>query len=164
MAASKDAKNAHQLIAEVIDSIQRFGGLAWRCNSGTLQQQNREGKTRFVHFGAKGMEDVQGLLCSCFLAVEIKAPGDNPTDVQLERLSQVYDKGGLPFILRETNLAYFQNMLEECRGGDFTGAQLISEAALNEEKDNFAKRRDAAMERAAKKQRRQYAEHSKQPA
>jgi hypothetical protein len=67
---------------------------AWRTNSGGMKNP----RGQYVQFaGVSGLADLIGLLAPTgrFLAVEVKRPGEQPTDEQRAFLNRVNDAGGL---------------------------------------------------------------------
>lgn len=151
-----DALTSAQLNTEAVASIQRMGGLAWRCNSGAFKTEYK-GKTRFIRFGATGMEDVQGLLFGIFLAVETKGSKDIVKLEQINRLRNVHLSGGLSFILRNNNFDNFVGLLQSIRNGYVDIARTEAYTRLCEEEKDIAARKERAVRRAIKRQEKLYA-------
>lgn len=74
----------------------------WRQNSGGVRAKNAVGKERYFRFcSADGVSDILGILPDGrFLAVEVKAGRNGPTEAQAEFLRRVNAAGGLGFVAR----------------------------------------------------------------
>lgn len=84
----------------VVTAIMEFLGLqgiyAWRSNSGALH-----GGGRLVRYGKPGAADIIGILPGGrFLAIECKAKGEKPTDLQREFIAAIQAHGGLAIVAR----------------------------------------------------------------
>lgn len=70
------------------------GCRAYRINTGAFQNEYK-GKKRFIRFGVPGMSDIIGIYKGRFLAIEVKRPGNKPTDIQNSFLEDVLRLGGI---------------------------------------------------------------------
>jgi hypothetical protein len=71
--------------------------LAWRQNSGTFAEQNRDGSTRYIRANtAHGMSDIMGVLKDGrTLAIEVKRPGGKLEPHQQDFLGKITAAGGI---------------------------------------------------------------------
>lgn len=72
------------------------GCWAFRMNSGAIAGEHN-GKKRFFRFGMTGMTDIIGIYEGRFLAIEIKRPGNKPTEAQAAFMASVRHYGGIAF-------------------------------------------------------------------
>lgn len=78
-------------------AVSEMGGIAWRNNTGKLQ----DSKGRWVTFGlCVGSADLIGIYQGRFLAIECKAPGKNPTLEQTNFINAVIKAGGIAGVCR----------------------------------------------------------------
>lgn len=70
------------------------GCRAYRINTGAFPSEYK-GRKRFIRFGVPGMSDIIGIYKGRFLAVEVKRPGNKPTDIQKSFLEDVRRLGGI---------------------------------------------------------------------
>lgn len=69
----------------------------WRMNTGGMSA-SYGGKKRFIKFGPTGQSDIQGIGPSgVFLAIELKRPGEKPSDSQTDYLNKINKFGGIGF-------------------------------------------------------------------
>lgn len=75
--------------------------LIWRTNSGGARLPAGGGKTQYVRFNtAEGCSDLTGILPDGrFLAIEVKRPGEKPTELQQGFLDKVTTQGGLALVV-----------------------------------------------------------------
>lgn len=75
--------------------------VAWRNNTGAMFGEHK-GKKWAVRFGKKGLPDIIGWqTCfglACFLAIEVKRPGQKASPEQAAFLSQVRAAGGIALV------------------------------------------------------------------
>lgn len=88
---------------DVLDLLRKHPKVAWahRFNSAAGQLMYPDGKSsRFMRFGFPGMADIMGQLRGSgrFLAIEVKRPGEKPTDDQIAFLDAVNGAGGVGFV------------------------------------------------------------------
>lgn len=70
---------------------------AWRNNTGMATYETK-GKKRAVRYGKTGSADILGILPDGrFLAIEVKRPGNKPTELQQQFLDDIVDRGGVAF-------------------------------------------------------------------
>lgn len=84
--------------ADVLKLLARHPKVAWfhRMNVGAVKRGSR-----YIRFGRKGMCDITGQLRNGRrLEIEMKRPGEQPTDDQKEFIAMVNIAGGLAFIAR----------------------------------------------------------------
>ena len=85
-------------LKEVMLALKVHPNIAWheRMNSGAFVRDGR-----YIRFGFPGCPDVIGQLRDGrFLAVEVKAPDGQASDLQREFLQQVRSYGGVAFVAR----------------------------------------------------------------
>lgn len=76
--------------------------MAWRQNSGTFQEHNQDGSTRYIRANtAKGMSDIAGVLKDGrSLFIEVKRPGGQLMPHQKEFLDRVKAAGAVAGVAR----------------------------------------------------------------
>jgi hypothetical protein len=102
------AKLPHPLEAEILRQCLDYLALqpdffTWRNNTGAFRIPNAlGGKTRFVRAGLVGSSDILGVMAprGRLVAIEIKRPGNNPTEAQYTFLELVNRLGGLSCVVR----------------------------------------------------------------
>lgn len=73
--------------------------LAWRQNTGVARQQNKDGPQRFIRFGVAGQADITGVvLDGRRLEIEVKRPGQKPTEDQIRFGRRITEMGGIWFV------------------------------------------------------------------
>lgn len=88
------------VLAAILEYLPYAKQVAWfaRMNSGQYEVEYK-GDTRLVRFGFKGCSDIIGQLKDGrFLAIEVKKPGGEPTEPQVEFLSKVQRHRGVAFV------------------------------------------------------------------
>jgi hypothetical protein len=92
---------------DVLSAVMQILGahpkVAWvrRVNSGMAMLPGRGGRPQPVRFGFPGCSDVMGQLKDGrLLCVEVKRPGGQPTELQVEFLSLVQRHHGIAFVAR----------------------------------------------------------------
>lgn len=86
------------LYKPILGYLKLRGVFAWRNNSGAFQGEHN-GRKRFVRFGFPGISDIIGIMPDGrFLAIEVKLPGNPPTDNQIAFLDAVKEQGGVAFV------------------------------------------------------------------
>jgi len=75
---------------------------AWRQNSGTFQERNRDGTTRYIRANTqRGMSDIMGVLKDGrTLAIEVKSRTGNMRPGQEEFLQTIRQAGGVAGVCR----------------------------------------------------------------
>lgn len=87
-----------QIQAGVLDWLNTVPNCkAWRQNTGAREWIDSDGKKRLVKFGQVGQADVTGLVCGVRLEVEVKRPGEKPSDEQYAWLWFIESHGGIAF-------------------------------------------------------------------
>lgn len=78
----------------------------WRQNTGAVTAKYK-GRTRFVRYGQPGQSDIGGIISphGVMLQIEVKRPGNKPTDDQYEWLEMVR---------RAAGIAFWSDSLESC--------------------------------------------------
>ena len=78
---------------------------AWRQNSGTFQERNRDGSTRYIRANtAKGMSDIMGVLKDGrTLAIEVKSRTGRMRPGQEEFLQTIRSAGGVAGVCRSVD-------------------------------------------------------------
>ena len=79
--------------------------MVWRQNSGTFQETDGRGNTRFIRANsARGMADIMGVLKNGrALAIEVKRPGAKVLPHQQLFLDSITEAGGLAFVARSVD-------------------------------------------------------------
>jgi hypothetical protein len=91
------------------------GIFAWRNNVGSFSG-SYGGKTRFVKFGFPGASDIFAVLPGgCFLAIEVKRPGNRPTITQRAFLRAVNEQGGVGVCV--SSAAHLETILDYVLAG-----------------------------------------------
>lgn len=67
-------------------------------------------------FGNSGVPDFLCCVNGYFLAIEAKANGGKPTELQKKHLRQIDSEGGYAFIVDETNLANLEDLIKRLKG------------------------------------------------
>lgn len=89
-----------------------IGWHVWRNNTGATRATDTRGKARFIRYGSPGSADILGVTPrGQFLAVELKRPGNKPTELQAEWLERVRKSGGLAIVA--TSLDELRNHLRQ---------------------------------------------------
>lgn len=85
------------LVYQILDYLRLCGVCAWRQNTGGLTRTNDAGEETYTQFGVPGQSDILGILPGTgrFLAIEVKLPGNKPTDSQWEYLLRIQKNGGV---------------------------------------------------------------------
>lgn len=87
--------------ASILQLLQRHPAVAWahRMNTGATVVDAPNSKRRFIRYGFPGCSDILGMLKGGrFLAIEVKRPGEEATDLQQAFLDSVNEAGGLGFV------------------------------------------------------------------
>jgi len=85
-------ENETAILQRVRLRASELGAIVWRNNTGKLQDVTG----RWVQFGlCTGSSDLIGIYKGRFLAIEVKAPGKEPTPEQLNFIQQVKKAGGV---------------------------------------------------------------------
>lgn len=105
------------ILKQCLEVLALKGYLAWRVNSGAATATHK-GKTRFVKFNSMpGCSDIIGVSpAGRFIAVEVKRPGNKPTDKQVSFLAAVADHGGIA--LWVTSADGLLRLLEDIEEGE----------------------------------------------
>lgn len=82
--------------ATILDWLAAIGAFAIRCNSGAMVVEGRH-KKRFIRFtNQPGCSDILACLPNgMFAAIEVKRPGNEPTEAQRAFLREVEKRGGI---------------------------------------------------------------------
>jgi hypothetical protein len=93
-----------EILRAIIQLLKRHPRVAmcWRQNSGTFQERNRDGTTRYIRANtARGMSDIMGTLKDGrTLAIEVKSRTGRMRPGQEEFLQQIRDAGGVAGVCR----------------------------------------------------------------
>ena len=87
--------NESEIQTRIMIALSEMGCTIWRNNTGAYKDGNR-----YIRYGlAKGSSDLIGLTkCGRFLAVEVKRPGQKPTNDQINFINHVTAKNGVAFV------------------------------------------------------------------
>jgi hypothetical protein len=89
------------VLAGVLEALKHHPRVAWAHRMNVLAQKIDD---RFVKAGFKGLSDIIGQMRDGrFLAVEVKRPGGQPTQAQIEFLGLVDRSGGVAFVARSVD-------------------------------------------------------------
>jgi hypothetical protein len=93
-----------EILRAIIQLLHRHPRVAqcWRQNSGTFQERNRDGSTRYIRANtAKGMSDIMGILKDGrTLAIEVKSRTGRMRPGQEEFLQTIRSAGGVAGVCR----------------------------------------------------------------
>jgi hypothetical protein len=93
-----------EILRAIIQLLHRHPRVAqcWRQNSGTFQERNRDGSTRYIRANtAKGMSDIMGVLKDGrTLAIEVKSRTGRMRPGQEEFLQTIRSAGGVAGVCR----------------------------------------------------------------
>jgi hypothetical protein len=93
-----------EILRAIIQLLHRHPRVAqcWRQNSGTFQERNRDGSTRYIRANtAKGMSDIMGILKDGrTLAIEVKSRTGRMRPGQEEFLQTIRQAGGVAGVCR----------------------------------------------------------------
>jgi hypothetical protein len=93
-----------QILKAVMALLKRHPKVAqcWRQNSGTFQERNREGSTRYIRANTqRGMSDIMGVLKDGrTLAIEVKSATGRMRPGQEEFLATIRQAGGVAGVCR----------------------------------------------------------------
>lgn len=82
---------------QILELLKLRGIVHWRQNAGTVRLESA-GKPRYLRAGPRGVPDIVGILPGGrFFAVEVKRPGEKPTQYQLAALTRINAAGGVAF-------------------------------------------------------------------
>lgn len=104
-----------EIVSACLGYLRAHPKVAWaeRMNSGRFAVKG----ARWVTFGFKGLSDIIGQLKSgVFLAVEVKRPGEAPTEDQQKFLDIVERNGGLAIVAESVD-AVRDGLAWYCRDG-----------------------------------------------
>jgi len=66
-------------------------------------------------YGRSGVPDIICCLRGRFLAIECKAGGNKPTELQLRELHKINQSGGITFVIDEAGLPLINKLMEVAR-------------------------------------------------
>lgn len=75
----------------------------WRQNAGSMFVDSPTGRHGFRASSAKGISDIIGVWHGIPLAIEVKRPGNKPTELQWEFLKRFQEAGGLSIVAYSLN-------------------------------------------------------------
>jgi hypothetical protein len=84
----------------IMDYLQIRGHFVWRNNTGGRPWISSGGRKRMMMFGKKGSGDILGVEKGTgrFISIEVKVPGNMPTDDQVAFMEEILSRGGLAFV------------------------------------------------------------------
>jgi hypothetical protein len=104
-----------EILKAIMSLLKRHPRVAqcWRQNSGTFQERNRDGSTRYIRANtARGMSDIMGILKDGrTLAIEVKSRTGRMRPGQEEFLQTIRSAGGVAGVCRSVEDA--QRLLED---------------------------------------------------
>ena len=93
-----------EILRAILQLLRRHPRVAmcWRQNSGTFQERNRDGTTRYIRANTqRGMSDIMGaLMDGRTLAIEVKSRTGRMRPGQEEFLQQIRSAGGVAGVCR----------------------------------------------------------------
>jgi hypothetical protein len=96
-----------EILRAIIQLLHRHPRVAqcWRQNSGTFQERNRDGSTRYIRANtARGMSDIMGVLKDGrTLAIEVKSRTGRMRPGQEEFLQTIRQAGGVAGVCRSVD-------------------------------------------------------------
>ena len=127
---------------KIKDHIRKAGGFCYKYWGGSAQN----GKV----FTVKGLPDIMGCIRGRFIGIEVKAEHGKPSDIQIQRLQEIRDAGGVGIIAypREEDLVIW--MIHRLSAGqDVTDLQReINEQARTHYDKEAQKNRQVQAERS----------------
>lgn len=98
-----------EIQAKIREALGREHDLTlWRNNVGVAEMWSSAGKAQRVRYGlCTGSSDLIGLLAPSgrFVALEVKKPGEQPTDEQSKFMAHVRQMGGFAAVVRSADEA-----------------------------------------------------------
>lgn len=102
--AEKRQPSEAEILRAILQLLRRHPrvALCWRQNSGTFQERNRDGTTRYIRANTqRGMSDIMGaLMDGRTLAIEVKSRTGRMRPGQEEFLQQIRGAGGVAGVCR----------------------------------------------------------------
>lgn len=99
----------NEIQAEIRKALGREHDLTlWRNNVGVAEMWSSAGKSQRVQYGlCVGSSDLIGLLAPAgrFVALEVKKPGEKPTEEQVKFMAHVRQMGGFAAVVRSASEA-----------------------------------------------------------
>jgi hypothetical protein len=106
-AEEKREPSEAEILRAIIPLLHRHPRVAqaWRQNSGTFQERNRDGSTRYIRANtARGMSDIMGVLRDGrTLAIEVKSRTGRMRPGQEEFLQTIRQAGGVAGVCRSVD-------------------------------------------------------------
>ncbi len=89
----------HDILQAVRLEASRLGALTWRNNQGAY----KDAKGYYIKYGVcnPGGSDLVGIYKGLFLGLEIKQPGKQPTDAQLNFIETINKHGGIACVISD---------------------------------------------------------------
>lgn len=82
----------------IIEYLLWRGHFVYKSGTGSFRMSYK-GKERFVRMGVKGLADIIGTHKEGrSIAIEVKVPGNKPTEDQLAFLAEVHGRNGIAFV------------------------------------------------------------------
>lgn len=70
----------------------------WRQNSGAMYTDSKTGRHGFKTASVDGISDIMGVYKGYPLAIEVKRPGEKPTEYQMDFLTKFAKAGGIAMV------------------------------------------------------------------
>lgn len=90
----KPVQHELKLQHAIVDYLRYCGIFCWV----TYQPLMGRGHFKMYHGSSRGVADILGIFNGRPLAIEVKRPGNKPTEVQKEFLQKFEKKGGIAFV------------------------------------------------------------------
>lgn len=68
-------------------------------------------------FTKSGMPDMHITVCGKSLEVELKAPNGKPSELQIQKIDQINESGGIGLVLYPKDFEDFKNLIYKLKGG-----------------------------------------------
>jgi hypothetical protein len=108
---AKAKLSEHDIQGQILGWLKLMGIFHWRNNTGAFAGEYK-GKRRFVRYGVKGAPDIFVVHKSQIIGIEVKIPGKQATDDQIQFGSALYGAGG--FYIVAHSLDDVLNFLRNC--------------------------------------------------
>jgi Holliday junction resolvase len=83
------------LVKAIIHLLQLYGCWAIRVNSGKRLAENKDGSKRLINLAPAGTPDILACYRGRLIAIEVKLPGNKPTQIQLDAHARIKEAGGI---------------------------------------------------------------------
>lgn len=115
--ASLPREKESKIQRSMIVRLRRYGLVLYRRNVGSREWADKSGATRLVQYGARGQSDLYGwhIRTGRHFEIEVKRPGNKPTEMQLKWLKDCHRLGAVAFW--SDSVAIAEMIVEAILGG-----------------------------------------------